>query len=312
MTITMDVVLDTNAYRRLTYGKPVDKVRSDFAAIIGVEERKGFRAFMAPVPWIELFCHLVDPADPAFDNCLHAVVGSFLHSRIDQRFSRGKLMPNWQLLAAYALFHYDAPAHRQSLYALDDIAAAINASPTKETVEGNRDSLERVKQFSDKHKALFMDSFREKQTEFHDFSQEQKKAIRKDFAAREFEALLPCLYFVLVQGAATAGIDLHSIPYQEHWELLIRIAKLFPAPCYLHKYILEKLMEPCLVKIESNRRYNWYWDYQLLFYISLQTQLILVTGDKEMIDAAKEAGIGDRIFSLEQYVALLELNIPIG
>jgi hypothetical protein len=81
---TMDVVLDTNAYRRLTFGKSIKKIKNDFSAITGSERGKGFRVFIAPVPYIELFGHLVDPEDPALDHCLKAVVGCYYDAPLKQ------------------------------------------------------------------------------------------------------------------------------------------------------------------------------------------------------------------------------------
>jgi hypothetical protein len=46
----MDIVFDTNAYRVLTYGKSLEVIRRDFAAITSAERSRGFDVFMAPVP----------------------------------------------------------------------------------------------------------------------------------------------------------------------------------------------------------------------------------------------------------------------
>jgi hypothetical protein len=78
------------------------------------------------------------------------------------------------------------------------------------------------------------------------------------------------------------------------------------------KEIMSKMIGNQDFNIESKRRKNWYWDYQMLFYISGEHPLVLVTDDWPMIDAATDIGLGSRVMGLREYIQLLELNVDVN
>jgi hypothetical protein len=221
------------------------------------------------------------------------------------------LMPYWQLHVAQALFGHRDPQGEKVLLGLDGMAGAIYDVPTTETLRNNREYLARVKTFADKHKLLFKESFREKSAEFHGFLKEEKALLRNALTGNQIQLLVVCLHFILVSGAEVASVDVADFTEEQWRNYVITVLKFFPAPAYLHVYIMERLMNAPDLNIEKSKWANLYWDYQLLFYISSLYPLILVTGDGAMIDAAEAAGVGDRIFSLEKYLALLKLNITV-
>ena len=57
--------------------------------------------------------------------------------------------------------------------------------------------------------------------------------------------------------------------------------------------------------ITKGNRENWVWDFQMLLYISKSSSNILVTDDKPMNDAAKEAGVKEKILKLQDYKILI-------
>lgn len=301
--------MDTNVYRCLTFGKSIDEIRRDFSAIAGSEESKGYRSFMAPVPYIELFSHLADPEDAAREICLRTTVGCHAHTRRDLRFADGKLMPYWQLLAAQVLFGHRDPRGEKSLFSLDDMAGAIANAPTNGTLERNIDYLTQVKTFADKQKGFFKESFRERQTEFHSFLDKHKTSFRKLAKEGKNELIITCLYFILVSAADVAEVDLASLPDEEWRSGMVKVLELFAAPAFLHLYIMEKMIDNPDLNIEKSKWANLYWDYQLLFYINSSVPVILITADEAMINAADAAGVRDRIVSLKEYLELLKLNI---
>jgi hypothetical protein len=306
----MDVVFDTNAYRVLTYGKQLETVRRDFDAITGAEQAKGFRVFMANVPWMELFSHLADLLDPAFDDCLKAVVGSYIHSRIDGRFTRGKIMPSWQMLISHELFGPPREEHAKTVFALDDTAIAIAAAPSVNTVKAHMEQLKSIRAFSEGIEDKFMDTFREKHQEFHELPKDRKKSLIRTFKHENVH--MAWEYVILIQAAEAAGADLTQFSEAELETKLARIRKRFPAPSHLVKIIMSKMVGHHDFNIENNNRKNWYWDYQMLFYIAEELQLFLVTSDGDMVDAARDAGIDNRVIPVKEYLALLNLNIQTG
>jgi hypothetical protein len=77
----MQVIFDTNAYRQLVAGLPIGEIAELIRKIRSEEERRGIMVFVSPVVWLELFVHLTDPTDPHLEECLGALVASYLHSR---------------------------------------------------------------------------------------------------------------------------------------------------------------------------------------------------------------------------------------
>jgi len=283
-------------------------VRNHFSAITGAEESKQFQVFMAPVPWIELYAHLADPNDRAFDTCLKAVVASYIHTRIDGRFPRPKLMPQYLMVVAQALFAYQDEAENVVLFGLDEMAAQINASPGTETIMINKKYLEGIRDFGIQKKQEFASTFQHLQGEFHSLADLDRTDVKDRVGKVDF--FFAWISALFMQAAEIAKCDVKALTRDEVLSKTEIIARYFAAPCYLAKHIMTQMVTNKNFNIERKNRRNWYWDYQMLFYISSSNALFLVTDDGDMYDAAVAAGIGDRILKLEVYMNMLQLRIP--
>jgi hypothetical protein len=123
---------------------------------------------------MELFSHLADLSDVALDDCVKAVVGSYIHSRIDPRFTRGKVMPSWQMLISHELFGPPKQEHAETLFSLDGTAAAVAAAPSVSTVKVHMAQLKSIRVFSEEMEEKFMNTFRQKHQEFHGLPKDRK------------------------------------------------------------------------------------------------------------------------------------------
>lgn len=303
----MEIVFDTNAYLAIVKDKSMDQVRKEFAAITGTEEGTGFKVRMAPVPWMELFCHLTDQTDPKFEDSMRAVVASVIHSRRDFRTGQGNLVPQWQMMVTNALFQHRDEALEKSLYSLDNLACVISRTPNIPTVNINHSYLQGIRDFSEKKKYEFGENVKARQGEYHGFPKSQRDLIKRQF--NKDDVYIMALNSILVQAAQECNLKWEELDFDTWMAKLTLIAKYFPAPVFLIRGIISKVMGQKEFNIEKNHRKNWYWDYQMLFYISSETTYILVTDDGAMKDAAKEAGVGDRVMGLNEYIKLLKLNI---
>jgi hypothetical protein len=66
--IFMQVIFDTNAYRRLTAGKTPAESLALVAESRSIEKMRNITAFASPGVWLEIFVHLADPTDPHFSD----------------------------------------------------------------------------------------------------------------------------------------------------------------------------------------------------------------------------------------------------
>jgi hypothetical protein len=105
--------------------------------------------------------------------------------------------------------------------------------------------------------------------------------------------------FVLMQ-AEWIGVDKELLTEGKVEVLANQVEKYFPAPFQLYLDIVGRLVGNPGLDIYKEARRNWYWDYQMLFYIS-RTAMTLVTDDGDMRKASIAAGIGDKVISLKEY-----------
>lgn len=304
----MQIIFDTNAYRHLTFGKSINIIHRDFAAITGAEQRMGFMVLMAPIPWLELFAHLADPHDPAFDNCLGAVIGSYIHSRLDVRDSSHKLMSRPEMLKAGSLFEYADEEENEILRSLDSLAGDIFNDPSVTVTSRHSQYLQQLRAFNKEREEDYLS--------FFELFQEFYHAVLKDKVGTEqvrnrafFDRWID---MTLRDTAAFSHRDLSKFDPEAINGLKSKIEDYFSTPFYLALDILTMMTGNPAFRIRKNHRENWYWDYQMLFYISRIPPFILVTKDGDMTRAATAAGIESRIMGLEEYLRILQLNISVG
>jgi hypothetical protein len=78
------VVFDTNAYRVLTYGLTLENARARAVQLRDLERPAGETALANPLVVWELLTHLAESSDPAYANCLNALVALGEHTREPQ------------------------------------------------------------------------------------------------------------------------------------------------------------------------------------------------------------------------------------
>jgi hypothetical protein len=77
------------------------------------------------------------------------------------------------------------------------------------------------------------------------------------------------------------------------------------AGVHLYRSILHRILLDG-ARVMKAKHKNWVWDLQIALFASAMTQsdraLRLVTGDRTIADAARDAGHADRILSLAEYL----------
>jgi hypothetical protein len=287
----MEVIFDTNPYRYLASGKKPEEIKPIIARLRAAEAAHGIRAWAAPTVWLELFYHVGVPGSRDYDDCLAAVVACYLHTRA----ADGKdylLAPRATMLQAHTLFGHKDEEEDRLLKTMDYIAGEINKKPNRETIEKYAEAFGRYRQFVSSQEDAFMKRF-----------EKEKNKLLKDDPLDE-------MYIGLAQIVAThLGMNPGSWSSERKAELARMVKLYFPAPFQLYLEIRKRFIENPKLDITKGSKRNWYWDHDMLFYISKQNSMALVTNDKAMITAAGRAGLADKAKRLEDYLRNIGVDL---
>ena len=118
------VVFDTNAYRVLTYGLTLKNARARAVQLRDLERGAGEMALESPLVVWELLTHLADSSDPAYANCLNALVALGEHTREPQTGGIAMTMDSEWVVCHY-LFNKVPPDAEANVTSLAGIACHI-------------------------------------------------------------------------------------------------------------------------------------------------------------------------------------------
>lgn len=304
----MEVIFDTNAYRRLAVGRQPGEIIELFRQIRKAEDIAAISTYMSPVVWLELFVHLADLTDPHLPDCMGAVIGSYLHSRVDEESMDFRLMHRADVVLAATLFEFQDAGEDRILVDFDRLAGLIYGRPGPEILVAHNEYLKGLRSFAEREEVTFMARFGELKEEFWQKYSGEKDIVKKMTNAGFGDRLA---VFGVVKAATTAGVDVLKMTEAEIARCVGMIKDYFPAPSFLAMDIVTRMIDNEDFNIAKGSRRNWYWDYQMLFYISSHTDNLLVTDDKAMIDAAKAAEVGDKIIRLVDYLDKIGMAVEL-
>ena len=286
----MNIVFDTNPYRFLATGKRPAEVIAIVTKIREAEMSKGIRAFVAPTVWLELFYHLGQPASRSFNDCVSAIVACYHHTRAANG-TEYQLFPRAAALQVQTLFGRRDVEEDDLLRRLDAVAGEVYKDPIA-TVEKFADFFKTCRELVEREEVDFMNRF----------EKEKKKMLQDD--------PLRAMYLGLAQLVGhRLGMQPNTWSPQTNTELVRRVESYFPAPFHLYLEIRKRYIENPALNITTGSKRNWYWDHDMLFYISKLIPNILVTDDKAMITAAKNAGLENKVNRLEDYLSTLNIDL---
>jgi hypothetical protein len=121
---------------------------------------------------------------------------------------------------------------------------------------------------------------------------------------------LQLMYLGLAQMVATSiGIHPELWSATEKESFTRKVEQNFPAPFQLYLEIRKRYIENPKLDITTGSKRNWFWDNDMLFYISKNIPNVLVTDDKAMLTAAATAGLSGKTKRLEDYLRDLDLDL---
>jgi hypothetical protein len=112
--------------------------------------------------------------------------------------------------------------------------------------------------------------------------------------------------YIVISNALDVGVA--SLTPEEIDAKAKTVRELFPVPFKLLSSVLQKLAQPSPANVASKRarRWNFVWDSMISFSIGPGTiddaPVYFVTGDREIIEAARSSGHAERVLTLEAYL----------
>jgi len=297
----MQVIFDTNAYRQLAAGLSIGEIVELVRKVRAEEERRGITVFVSPVVWLELFVHLADPTDPHLEECLGALVASYLHSRTKNERSF-QMMPWPFMVVATTVFGFKDETRDREIASMDALAGLIYENPTSETLERYREQLTAFRDYAMAQEEAFIQRFNGIQASFLMKFGGEKGLVK---AMREPTFVDQLVVFETMRAAAIVGIEVAGMEKVEFDRYTQMIRDYFHAPLFLYVDIMSRMIGSKEFDMSKGSRRNWFWDFEMLFHVSRLTTVYLISKDGDIKHAAEAAGVGDKIAPLEQYLKYL-------
>lgn len=309
-------ILDTNAYRVITFDRSLEEIREMMARIREHENHAACSSLAHPVVIWELLAHLLDREDLAYTHCLNALVALGEHTKSRQRNDGSiDLIADALSTVCGALFEKLPPGYQQGLQNLGGLVSHITknapdlsdpiaqtniknlgsgmARREKQWLAGMQEVLERFS--PEVAKAVFGSGT----------DKEALNELRKFLASDTFfEAW--SVYVVLSNGREVGITNLGNAELQEKAKF---VREVFPVPFKLMQSLLEKLATDKNMNLNSpkRKRWNFVWDSMISFSVGPGTiadsPVYLVTGDGEIAEAAREANVESQVISAQHYLA---------
>ena len=296
------VIFDTNAYRAITYKNTVSESIASIDKIRQKESLQNITAFASPIVRMELFCHLIDEKDEFFDNCHRALIGSYFHCLENENNYGCRLTGDGDDLLAGSLFDHFDPDIEKKYKGFDRSIYEIINNPNWKNEERYSGYFRKIKMAAEKDEINFLKSFKAIAATYAVRKEGMKEMLTVLRSEQLFNSIAEGQVFKALNMAKKNINELTPAEISKHTEF---VKNYFPAPLYLSIYIMDKLISHPEFDITKKKRHNWVWDYQLLFYISKCKPNILVTDDVAMIEAAKAAGLQDKVMKLADYKSYL-------
>lgn len=316
-TVKRVVIFDTNAYRNLTFSLSLAESKAKAVKLREHEKKAGVAILAHPIAIWELLAHLVDATDPAYTHCLNAITALGEHAASRSRMDGGvNIIADALSTVCRELFGRLPPGYEQGLQNLGSLVTYITKHApdiSHPIAQQNIQKLGLGMQAKEKAWIIGM------QSTLGHFSPEVVKEVFEVGSATDNDALRKAREyfgsetffkgwsaFIVVSNALDVGIaDLTQQQIDSKAEM---VRKLFPVPFKLMSALLQKLASPKPANIANARakRWNFIWDSMISFSVGPGTiegaPVFLVTGDKEIIAAAQDAGHGDRVLLLDDYL----------
>ena len=310
------IIFDTNAYRVLSHGLTPNDSHVKALQLRRCEQTAEVFVLASPVVGWELITHLADLGDPARVHCLNALIFLGEHTLSPTAANGGIcLFADSESTVCRELFHRLPPGYEAGIQNLGSLVTYIvrNAPNLTDAVAvqniktiaaamtaGEQAWLNQMKTvlaICDPNAARVVFGGRD--------DNEVLKKVRAFFGTEMF--MEAWATWMVVTHAAKVNHLINSPEELRQKTAVLRTE--FSVPFQLMSALLKKLTTPQPPNLANpkKKRWNFVCDSMIAFSIGSSHEIAgapmyLVTGDREISEAAKAAGCDDRVLTLDEYL----------
>lgn len=315
--MSLRVVFDTNAYRTLVHGLLVREAQDAIVQLRGREEQAGIQAVTTPYVMLELLAHLADPQDPAYADCMSAVCALQRHCEVDPATGQLAILGDAESHLARGLYGVTPTNHQQTTQILAWTCLSVQRNPTEEHLDHVRSYLVGIRDWMQQAERDFVNDMRSFVVQGFDPAAQNWTPLQHDAdlrrrvlehlgsqdALRELAQILVLKAMLQTHGGIRPDPDFdRKVDF---------VVEKFSAPLRLYREITKRIvMSGC--DLSKKNRANWLWDIQIAFGVGAAGHTVdgqplqLITDDKDIVDAAREANAGDAVLSLNVHLARVQ------
>lgn len=306
------IAFDTNAYRTIAHGASPEEAVGRAERLVRAERACGIQAMASPVVLLELLAHLGDPTDPSHEVCKSAVCAAVRHCRmpIDDNAYHVAIRPSTDLQLCISLWDIWPEPLLKNDDMIRAIALRVSEDPSDAALDYIRPDLMMVREELQKTEAAFAEG-----TNAYLMPAIEASAKELGLDVDTTELRKASLEYLDTAKARELVAEAHVLRAMDHTSIeetaegLAEKAKLVADGFEVGIRLYVHLMKKILVShwdLTKGKGANLLWDMQVAFLIgkhqALQGRpLLVVSGDRAIVDAAVDAGVGDAVLSYEAY-----------
>lgn len=308
----MIVIFDTNGYRKFVEDKELSQIKDEIESLRKLEQSKNITPYMCTTVAMELLKHLMDKeSSRSFKSCLKSVQAMYCHCANAESY---RLLPLPEVQIAKEYFDVENHISIETQKSVGYILYQISQSPSSETVNKYKDAIIKIIDFIHvaeeslaKEIEGFIKSVDSSATSWDLYSNDPQK--RKEYLAHirserfERDTAVAMLYAVKYDLEKKGYvIKINDIENKiEAYRASYKASLVFRKTWW--EYIANGNFD-----IRKKSRANYLWDEYVLHFVNKtvgEEQILLVTTDMEMINAAKKIDQNTLIFTYEYYIEFL-------
>jgi hypothetical protein len=311
------VIFDTNAYRKLCGNEDLTACKAKVRQILIAEKSYKTEALANLYTIMELAAHLADGTDPHYDQCLNALVALGIHTQIDNGI---KTFADSASTVCRELFGMVHPEHQKVHDRMTSLAAHVrdNAPDLSDSIL--HDNLIKIcaivegieRWWIDRMKSVIAqyDPDGAKTWELGKGDKSHQKKLRLIFASEKYLQTYAAIH--VIYYASMVNVHLENAALSEKTKQYL---KAFGTPLRLMLKVWEKIATTGGYTLEHHKekRGNYVWDFSIAYAVGMSklgnADMFVVTGDKQIKEAATEAGCGQRVMNLNEYLTSVGMSL---
>jgi hypothetical protein len=281
------------------------------------EKKKNIIPFMSTTVVMELLSHMLDDiSSRSFNSCLKACQALYYHCGDEQSFN---LLPLPEVQISKEYFDIENNESIKTQKAVGQILYQICHTPTLDTINANIDNLKRIRSFICEAESTLQDEMLNFIKSVDPFATDWKLFATNDKKRREYLDYVNSEEFERITATAmlrAVTMDLIKKSYIEEKQVQYLItAKNISAYVESYKVSLEfrkmfwEFFAHSNFNLTKKARTNFIWDELILHFVGkkvLNQDILLVTSDIKMKEAAKHIDKDSLVMTYEEYLKYLD------